>query len=258
MLKFDADTARFLELTYHGADFTRRRQASFDAIDPGPGETVLDIGCGNGMLCAELARAVGETGTVLGIDPSADMRRAAQERCREYAQVEILAGSAAALPVTDAVADKALSVQVFEYLEDLNGASQDAFRALRSGGLLAVGGMHFDTLAWFSDDPARMDRMIKAWDQHVQIRDSPAQLPSALRQAGFDVETVRPLTICDHRLKPDGLAAMMMRLMRRYAVDNGHVTESEAQAWFDEQECLAIDGRFFFSLTHFVVLARKP
>ena len=59
MLKFDGEVTRILDNAYQGADLTRRRQASFDALQPSPGETILDIGCGNGMLTVELARAVG-------------------------------------------------------------------------------------------------------------------------------------------------------------------------------------------------------
>jgi hypothetical protein len=36
------------------------------------------------------------------------------------------------------------------------------------------------------------------------------------------------------------------------------VSEEETQAWLDEQESLAEQGRFFYSVTHFVVSARKP
>ena len=70
MLKFDAETTKILDDAYQGADITRRRQASFDALTPIPGETIIDIGCGNGLLTGELARAVGPKGRVIGIDPS--------------------------------------------------------------------------------------------------------------------------------------------------------------------------------------------
>lgn len=45
--------------------------------------------------------------------------------------------------------------------------------------------------------------------------------------------------------------------MARYAVDNSHVSAEEAAAWLKEQRTLAAEGRFFYSLTHFVVSARK-
>src|SRR5690606_17607591 len=50
MLVFDADTTRFLDDIYLGADFARRRRANFDALDPRPGERILDLGCGPGHL----------------------------------------------------------------------------------------------------------------------------------------------------------------------------------------------------------------
>ena len=92
MLKFDAETAKLLDIAYQGADITRRRQATFDALKPAPGETILDIGCGNGLLTAELARAVGPSGRIIGIDPSSDMMVAAKERCGDYECVELRAG----------------------------------------------------------------------------------------------------------------------------------------------------------------------
>lgn len=71
MLRFDEETTRLLDIVYQGADITRRRQASFDALRPAAGETIVDIGCGNGLLTLELARAVGSEGKVIGVVPVA-------------------------------------------------------------------------------------------------------------------------------------------------------------------------------------------
>lgn len=43
----------------------------------------------------------------------------------------------------------------------------------------------------------------------------------------------------------------------RYAVENGHMTEAETTAWFDEQIERANQGRFFFSLTCYRMSAIK-
>jgi len=257
MLAFDSHTARLLEIAYQGADVTRRRRVSFDALHPVPGDFIADIGCGNGLLTLELARAVGDRGRVSGIDPSSDMRHLASKRCAEFSSVELLDGRADGLPLDSGSIDKAVSIQVFEYLDDLRAAAAEAFRVLKPGGRLVVGDMHWDTLAWFSDNPERMRRMIEAWDRHLAQRAVPALLPEVLEKAGFSVDRVEPVTFCDTALKPDGLANMMIHLMEPYAVKNNLLEALEARAWAEEQVGLAKSGRFFFSLTHFVITARK-
>lgn len=257
MLEFDAETARLLDNVYQGADVTRRRQASFNALQPAPGETILDIGCGNGLLTAELARAVGPKGRIIGVDPSTDMRNAGIARCKDFDWVEFFEGTASDLPVASDTVDKAVSVQVFEYLNDIPAAVREAKRTLKPGGKLVIADIHFDSLIWFSRDPERMDRMIAAWDHHFVERRVPAILPPIMRDEGLSDVDISHITICDHQLRPDGLANMMIILMENFAASNGHIPKDEAAAWANEQRELAEQGSFFFSLTQFVVSARK-
>lgn len=257
MLEFNAETTRLLDLVYQGSDIIQRRRLSFDAVLPKPAETILDIGSGNGLLSAELARAVGPDGRIIGVDPSQDMRDAAIARCAEFEWVEFRDGSAYDLPVETGSVDKAVSVQVFEYLDDLPRACQEVARVLRPGGRLVVSDIHFDSWVWHTEDQPRMDRMIASWDDHFVERRVPAILPPMLRETGFEVEDIRPVTLNDHELRPDGLARMMLTLMDSYARQNNLVSEADCTAWREEQEALAAEGRFFFSLTQFAVIARK-
>ncbi|MBS0125828.1 methyltransferase domain-containing protein [Thetidibacter halocola] len=257
MLQFDAATTRLLETAYLGRDITERRRANFFALDPRPGDTVLDLGCGNGLMTADLARAVGPFGQVIGIDPSADMRGAAEARTGNMDNVSIRDGMAGDLPLDTSGVDRAVSVQVFEYIEDVPAALTDLHRVLRPGGRLVLGDMLFGSLVWHSEKPDRMARLCNAWDRHVVHTDLPLLLPALLRNASFEVDSVAPFTFVDHLLRTDGIARMMMVFMTRYAVQNGHVSAEEARDWSDEQEALAREGRFFFSLTHVVVSARR-
>lgn len=257
MLQFDAATTRLLEDAYQGSDVVRRRMASLEALAPRPGDTVVDIGSGPGLLTLELARAVGPQGRAIGVEPSAEMRAASTRRCADRDNVEIVDGTAEALPLAAGSVDGAVALQVFEYLPDIAAALREIARVLRPGARLVVGDTHWDTLVWFSDDRQRMSRMMTAWDGHLVEKRVPEILPALCRDAGFIVDEVRPLVFSDTVLKPDGLAAMMMHLMRRYAVDNGQLTQAAANAWFEEQHALSRDGRFFFAVVYFITLARK-
>jgi len=123
MLKFDEETTKLLEIAYQGGDVTRRRRKAFDALHLAEGDTVIDIGCGNGLLTEEIARAIGTTGQVIGVDPSEDMRVPASARCAAFPSAQIKDGVADKLPLRDGEADKAVAVQVLEYLSDISSAS---------------------------------------------------------------------------------------------------------------------------------------
>lgn len=258
MLQFDERTTRLLEEAYLGADFSRRRRASFDALNPSPGDVIADIGCGNGMLTLELSRTLGDTGKVIGIDPSEDMRGAAVNRCAGCANTEILDGTVTNLPIETASADKAVSLQVFEYLDDLPGAVGEIRRILKPGGRLVVGDMHWDTITWFSDEPDRMKKMLDTWDGHLVERCIPAILPPILREAGYRVDGVTAVPFTSTSLHPDSLANMLIHLMKPYAVAKGPFSNEAADDWAEEQVRLARSGRFFFSITHFVITATLP
>ena len=61
---------------------------------PRAGSTVIDVGCGCGATTIELARAVGPSGRVVGIDLSEPMMALATERLRLFANATGLLGDA--------------------------------------------------------------------------------------------------------------------------------------------------------------------
>jgi SAM-dependent methyltransferase len=258
MIEFDADTAAILERAYRGRDFVRRRHANLGALNPRAGETILDLGCGPGILLQELAAAVGAEGKAIGLDASPDMLAKARKTCAGEANVDIVEGRADALPFADSSIDGIISVQVFEYFHDLMPALKECARVLRPGGRLVIGDMHFDTFVMHSADPARHERMVRCWDGHFADRVVPARLLTDLPAAGLQhVETI-PVTFVDTELRADGLAQMMKILMTRFALGTDGFDDSEARAWEAEQDALAEAGDFFFAITHMVTVAAKP
>ena len=258
MLQFDTATRRILDVAYAGTDVVRRRLETFHALDPRPGEAILDLGCGTGLLTAEIARTVGDRGYVLGVDPSPDMRAGAEKQCREFATIAIADGTATNIPAEDSAFDKLVSLNVFEYLDDIPAALSEARRTLRPGGRLVISDWHWDCFAWHSDHPERMKAMQVAWDRHLTERCTPALLPKLMTEAGFVFSESRAVPFTDTCLRADGLANMMLHLMTAYAKQNDLLPKDEVDAWKAEQETLATQGRFFFSMTHFVTVAHLP
>ncbi|THH11654.1 hypothetical protein EW145_g502 [Phellinidium pouzarii] len=115
-----------------------------------PGECILDLGCGSGELTLELAKIVGESGVVLGIDSSANMI----EKARKHGVTACIVGDAQALelPPPSNIREeisRALPAS-FDYKFDAiftnaalhwckrspGGVAEGAARALRKGGPL--------------------------------------------------------------------------------------------------------------------------
>jgi SAM-dependent methyltransferase len=101
-----------------------------------PGERVLDVGCGCGDTALAIARAVGASGRVLGLDISAPMLARARERAAAAglanASFELADAQTHALPA--GAFDALFSRFGVMFFEDPAAAFTNLARALRSGG----------------------------------------------------------------------------------------------------------------------------
>src|SRR4051794_12655910 len=137
-LVFGEQVAAQLEAFYGTRDVLRRRALAEAALDAQPGETVVDVGCGPGFYVLDLLERVGAEGSVVGIDPAPAMLAMASRRVEGRPGARLLEGTATSLPLPDASADRALAVQVFEYLPDVDAALAEFKRVLRPGGRIVL------------------------------------------------------------------------------------------------------------------------
>ncbi|HEX6135898.1 MAG TPA: metalloregulator ArsR/SmtB family transcription factor [Longimicrobiales bacterium] len=94
-----------------------------------------DLGCGTGVVAAELAPYVGR---VVAVDESKAMLSAARRRLQNRDNVELRAGSLEALPIEDAELDAAVMSLVLHYVPEPVAALSEARRAIMSGGRIVV------------------------------------------------------------------------------------------------------------------------
>ena len=104
------------------------------AADATPGERVLDVGCGTGETTALLAKAVGGTGRVLGVDISEVLVSAARQRNIANAVFEV--GDAATWAFETAAFDLVFSRFGVMFFADPVAAFRNFRRALRPSGRL--------------------------------------------------------------------------------------------------------------------------
>lgn len=115
----------------YGGTFT---EAALLSLLP-PEWDVADLGCGTGQTAAALAPHVR---TVVGVDQSAAMLRAARRRTAALANVELRQGSLEALPIEDESVDGVLLILALTYVADPSRALHEAARILRGGGRVVV------------------------------------------------------------------------------------------------------------------------
>lgn len=106
-----------------------------DAARLGPGDRVLDVACGTGVLAREAARRTGEAGSVTGLDRNPGMLAVAR---RQGPGIVWQEGRAEALPFEDASFDAVVSQFGLMFFEDRTMALREMRRVSRPGGQIAV------------------------------------------------------------------------------------------------------------------------
>ena len=121
--------------------FQHWREQLIAQLPVGPGDTVLDIGCGTGLCMPGLQHKIGPTGTIIGIDASPDMLELAAERVTENGWRNVhLINAPVDTAVINHIADAALFCAVHDVLQS-PAAVANVFAHLRPGAAVAaIGG----------------------------------------------------------------------------------------------------------------------
>jgi ubiquinone/menaquinone biosynthesis C-methylase UbiE len=184
---------------------------AINALDPQPGQTILDIGCGAGQTLLQLAGRVGPSGRVIGIDIAPRVLDIARSRTTGFGQIHLVRADAAALDLPNEAVDAVFSRFGVMALDDPFAAFSNFHRMTRRGGRLSF-------VCWRSLEENDLDLIpFQAAGLDVPIDKTPFKferrdyLMNILQSTGFREIEIQAF---DTEVSSGNLAAMMAVLTK--------------------------------------------
>ena len=208
-----------------------RAQTVLGLLAVKPGESVLDIGCGNARDIARIAKYGGQ---VVGVDISAGMVAAAGQELDRMgvSGITLQVGDATSLDFPDASFDKILCSEVIEHIPDASQALREMWRVLRPEGSLVLstpnkGSWYGLERYWLWEGLLR-----KKWPHPCDEWRSMAEVITLLEQSRFRVSKRRsvcfvPGFIVTYFFLPRMLQRLLIRLVSKL--------EPILQRWFQNR-----------------------
>jgi SAM-dependent methyltransferase len=260
-----ARMAAFLEDRARCPDQAQVNAAVRDVLALRPGERLLEVGCGSGVLCRLMAPALHPGGEIVGLDVAPDMIAAARRYAADLppspAQGEGLGervalcfeiGPAEALPYPGGAFDVAFAARLLLHVADPLAVVREMARVVKPGGRVVLMDWDWGTLAVDHTDRA-LTRRLMDWrcDNHGGDNWSGRKLLGIARAAGLPRVTVTPVAT----VARDETAALTSSILRAAEVarNGGAITPAEHDAWVAELKQRLAEGRFLASLVYFVV-----
>ena len=191
------DAARSYEQVMVSAVLLPAAEVLLDRLTPGPGEAVLDAGCGTGTLTRLVAPLVGPMGRVVGVDINPHMIDVAKPLCPK-AHLEV--GDARELAAATAAFDVVYAAHLMQFVAERSLAAQEIARVTRPGGRVGV-------TTWSSREGSPYFGAVHDALKHTLGSDvagplavacslgSAAELRTLLERSGLTHVTVREMTM---------------------------------------------------------------
>ncbi|NEA66173.1 methyltransferase domain-containing protein [Streptomyces sp. SID12488] len=240
-----------------GADGVRRlRSWAQSALNPRPGEHVIDVGSGTGSQTLALAAAVAPAGDAVGIEANPALREVAERRAAAAGSTaRFLDGDALALPLPDATVDVVWCERVLQHLSEPDKAVGDIARVLRPGGRVVLIDSDWATALLHPGDPDTVAALMAGTLAAAANPYSGRRLPDQLSAAGLVIDDQgSQALIQDNQAVPWPL----VRMMGESTVRRGLMTEEQRDRLYAVLTEAAERSALHMSVTMFAVVAHRP
>ena len=257
METYDKKAAELIERSYQTPEIVNQRLRTLAALALAHGESVLDAGCGTGLLLEQEARVVGCEGRAEGVDFSDAMLAYARGRCAELEQVKLQQGNIETLPFEDASFDAVSCTQTLLYVEDMEQALREIYRVLKPRGRIAIIETDWSGAIINSLDQVMTRRIFDAWDLAVVNPNLPRRLGAILRRIDFGAQRVEAIPVLNASYSEHSFSANMLQNFADAAVKQNVITKAESEAWREGVDSLIQRDEYFFCVNRFLFSAVK-
>lgn len=232
----------------------------------GPGQTLVDLGCGPGFATLELSRLVGRKGKVHAVDSASRYLAILEARLQAESlfNVRVHLDDVEDLPLADGAADGAFARWLLCFVEDPQRVCKEAARVLRPGGVfVAWDYFNYRAVGVFPERPAirkLFDGYYRSALDHGGSYDVGQALPAMLIRSGFEIERLEPINRIARPGSPTwAWVSSFNAVYLPKLVESGLMTPGEADelraAWAEAE---ADPATFFFPPPMLGIIARKP
>jgi SAM-dependent methyltransferase len=248
----DADShagaaARYLTLLTEMLAEHKRRTS--DLLRLGPGGSAVEIGCGLGHDAEALARRVGPTGRVVGVDASQALIAQATARTASLGlPLRFQVDDAQALSFPDNSFGGARAERVLQHLEDPALAVRELVRVVRPGGRIAVLEPDNDTIAVGGVDIDATRALVRhKSDVAIAHGAIGRELRRLLAGAGC-VEVVAEAGVITFGDLRTADSVLSLRTNLDGACERGWISAGRRDTWWADVEALDRAGAFYASM----------
>jgi arsenite methyltransferase len=249
-----------LEPRGQSPDEIAARDEYLDLLALKPGQRVLDVGCGTGVVTRDAVRRVTPGGRAVGLDSSAEFLALARGLAREAGLdgvIEFREGNALALPFGNGEFDAALAATVLAHIPEGHRAIPEMVRVVRSGGRVGVFDFDGDAVLISHPDRALTRRIIAAFSDQAAVDGwLVRRLPGLLRRAGLLEVGARAFAPIEQ--DPTGFYARMAARAAEVAAQAGAITDEERERWLDELAVTGAAGDSLVGRVHVFCWGTKP
>ena len=249
-----AAIAKLEALGRSAAEVSARRNY-LEVLDVRAGHAVIEVGAGTGITAIEMAKRAGRSGRVVALDASERLGAFAREAAARAGVADILehrTSRAEVLPFQEDSFDRSFCRWLLLHVESPAGVVREMRRVTRPGGRVMCVEVDWETVTVHPGERTLTRRILNfSNDRHIQGW-SGRRLAPLLRDCGLDDVLVQPVVTMDEGAHgPEWVRFLHQRA--ELAVAGGVVKPAEARAWQESIDAAASQGRYFFSVTQFVV-----